>query len=422
MPGGVGARQRLRPAGTNALWGAVSLSVVVLGCGGKADHSTTVTVFGTNDPYDVPVSGATDDDRAAFLRGDNLFELALRDYDGLGPLYTRTSCDSCHQNGVRGPGSLQKMVVVDSDGWTTGQDQSKLPYGFTVRPLLTAGATTPIEPPAGNPTVRVTTRLGPPILGRGYIEAVLDSELERMATEEASRPDGIHGRVNHVVYGSQPNTDTSYHTHQPGDVVIGRFGAKARIATIDDFTADALQGDMGITSPLRPTELANPDGLTDDLHPGIDVGLDSVNDRAHYVRLTAIPSRAAVDPRGAVLFDQLQCSGCHVPSLKTRPDYPIAQLAGTDAPLYSDLLLHDMGVERADGVVEGEAGSRDWRTAPLIGLRFNQQFLRDGAAATIDEAILAHGATGSEAAASVAAYQSLSAADAALLLQFVSSL
>jgi len=382
----------------------------------------TAVVFGTDDQFDVPVSGLGDADRAGFFKGDNLFDLALRDYDGLGPLYTRTSCGSCHDKGVRGPGLVQKMAVVDADGWTTAVDQTTLPYGHTVHALLTAGATTPIVPPAGDASVKVTTRIGPPILGRGYMEAVLDSEIERVAAEEAARPDAIHGRVNHVVYTSQPNPDTTFHAHQPGDVVIGRFGMKGRIATIDDFTADALQGDMGITSPLRPTEFANPDGLTDDLRPGIDVEIDSVNDRAHYVRTTAIPKRVAGDPRGPALFDQVQCSGCHVPSLKTRPDYPIPQLAGIDAPIYSDLLLHDMGIERADGMAEGEAGTRDWRTAPLIGLRFNQQFMRDGVAATIEEAILAHGATGSEAAGSVAAYQALSPADQLLLQQFVSSL
>ena len=382
----------------------------------------TTAVFGTDDQFDVPVSGLSDADRAGFFKGDNLFDLSLRDYDGLGPLYTRTSCGSCHDKGVRGPGLVQKMVVVDADGWTTAVDQTTLPYGHTVHALLTAGATTPIVPPAGDPSVKVTSRIGPPVLGRGYMEAVLDSEIERVAAAQAARPDAIHGRVNHVAYASQPNPDTTFHTHQPGDVVIGRFGMKARIATIDDFTADALQGDMGITSPLRPTEFANPDGLTDDLRPGVDVEIDSVNDRAHYVRTTAIPKRVAGDPRGAALFDQIQCSACHVPSLKTRPDYPIPQLAGIDAPIYSDLLLHDMGIERADGMAEGEAGTRDWRTAPLIGLRFNQQFMRDGVASTIEEAILAHGATGSEAAASVAAYQALSPADAALLLQFVSSL
>jgi len=381
-----------------------------------------VKLFGAADPFDVAIAGLSNDDQLAFTKGDNLFGLSLHDYDGLGPLYTRTACSDCHTEAARGPGSVQKMVVVQADGWTRADDQSKLPFGFTVHPLLTAGASTAIVPPAGDPSVKVTSRLGPPVLGRGYMEAVLDSEIERVAAEQAARPDAIHGRINHVVYASQPNPDTRFHTHQPGDIVIGRFGVKARIATLDDFTADALQGDMGITSPLRPTEFANPDGLTDDLHPGVDLTIDSVNGRSQYVRTIAIPRRVAGDPRGKDLFDQAQCSACHVPTMHTRSDYPIGVLADIDAPIYTDLLLHDMGVERADGMTEGEATSRDFRTAPLIGLRFTKPYLRDGSASTIEEAILAHGATGSEAAASVAAYQALSPDDAALLLQFVSSL
>jgi len=408
-----------------ALFGA-SMSLFALSCDADPTPMSSgqqpVKLFGAADPFDVAIAGLSNDDQLAFTKGDNLFGLSLHDYDGLGPLYTRTACSDCHTEAARGPGSVQKMVVVQADGWTRADDQSKLPFGFTVHPLLTAGASTAIVPPAGDPSVKVTSRLGPPVLGRGYMEAVLDSEIERVAAEQAARPDAIHGRINHVVYASQPNPDTRFHTHQPGDIVIGRFGVKARIATLDDFTADALQGDMGITSPLRPTEFANPDGLTDDLHPGVDLTIDSVNGRSQYVRTIAIPRRVAGDPRGKDLFDQAQCSACHVPTMHTRSDYPIGVLADIDAPIYTDLLLHDMGVERADGMTEGEATSRDFRTAPLIGLRFTKPYLRDGSASTIEEAILAHGATGSEAAASVAAYQALSPDDAALLLQFVSSL
>lgn len=380
------------------------------------------TVFGTDDPFDIPADGLTTEQRAAFRDGDGLFDLALRPYDGLGPLYTRTSCGGCHAEGVRGPGLVQKMVVVETDGVTPAADQSKLPYGHTVHPLMAAGETTPILPPANDPSVKVTIRLGPPILGRGYLEAVLDSEIERVAAAQAQRTDGIHGRVNHVAYSAQPNSDTSYHTHQPGDPVIGRFGLKARIATVDEFTADALQGDMGITSPLRPAEIGNPDGLTDDLKPGVDVTMDSVNKRAVYVRMTAIPARAKVDARGAALFDQVQCSGCHVATLHTRADYPLAPLADVDAPIYSDLLLHDMGDARADGVAEGEATGRDWRTAPLIGLRFNRVLMHDGIASTVEDAVQAHAGNGSEANGSVDAFDALNAADRAALIKFVESL
>src|SRR4051794_13589713 len=170
------------------------------------------------DPFDVPVSGATDAERREFFAGDALFELPLRDADGLGPLYTRTSCGACHGSGVRGPGSVQKMVVVLADGVTPSGDQSALPFGHTVHPLFTAGSTTAIVPPADpNVTVKVTTRVGPSILGRGYVEAVLDSEIERVAAEQAQRADAIHGRINHVVYASEQNPDTRFHTHHKGD-------------------------------------------------------------------------------------------------------------------------------------------------------------------------------------------------------------
>jgi CxxC motif-containing protein (DUF1111 family) len=314
------------------------------------------------------------------------------------------------------------MAVVLADGVTTSDDQSALPFGHTVHPLYTGGGKTAVLPPAsGTFNVKVTTRVGPPIIGRGYLEAVLDSEIERVASEQAQRTDAIHGRINHVVYASEPNADTRFHAHHKGDIVIGRFGLKARIATLDDFTADALQGDMGITSPLRPTELVNPDGLTDDLKPGVDVTIDSVNLRSMYVRLTAIPKRKD-DTNGAALFAQVKCSGCHVPAMRTRADYPIAAIANLEAPIYTDLLLHDMGTDLADGIDDGEATSREWRTAPLIGLRFMKTYLHDSRASSIEQAIALHAGPGSQAAESVSLFRALSPADQATLLAFVGSL
>jgi CxxC motif-containing protein (DUF1111 family) len=383
---------------------------------------TPVTPVTPGDPFDVPIETASDAERTQFFTGDGLFELPLRDADGLGPLYTRTSCGACHSSGVRGPGTVEKMVVVLADGFTPAPDQSALPYGHTVHPLFAGGGKTAVLPPT-DPSIhlKLSTRVGPSILGRGYIEAVLDSEIQRVATEQAARTDGIHGRINHVVYASEANPDTRFHTHQKGDIVIGRFGLKGRVATLDDFTADALQGDMGITSPLRPTEVPNPDGLTDDMKPGVDVGIDSVNLRAMYVRLTAIPRRVPVTG-GAALFDQAKCSACHVPTLKTRADYPIAALAGIEAPIFTDLLLHDMGPDLADGITDGEATSRDWRTPALIGLRFVKTYLHDSRAPSLEQAILMHDGVGSEAAPSVAAFKALGAADQATLLEYLKSL
>jgi CxxC motif-containing protein (DUF1111 family) len=155
---------------------------------------------------------------------------------------------------------------------------------------------------------------------------------------------------------------------------------------------------------------------------GVDVTANSVNLRADYIRTTAIPRRAAPDARGATLFERAKCAACHVPSLRTRADYPIAVLADIDARVYTDVLVHDMGDALADGITDGSAGGRDWRTAPLIGLRFNRTFMHDGRAHDLDEAITAHGGEGSEANESVALYQEMSAADRNLLLKFVGSL
>jgi len=417
----------------NRYW-VVALLGGTLGCS-SSDTQDDAPPFkpasSTVDLFDGPVSGISSELEADFNDGDLLFGTPLRGGDGLGPLYTRSACDSCHAEGVRGPGLVEKMSVVEADGVTPALDQSLLAFGHTVHPLFVSrGAAlpdpTPILPPSDLSRVKMSSRIGPPVIGRGYMEAIADSEIERVAAEQAERQDEIHGQVNRVAYGSEPNIDTSFHDYQKGQTVIGRFGVKARIATLDDFTADAFQGDMGITSPLRPTEFANPDGLTDDGKPGLDVDYRSINLRATYIRLLAIPDRE-LSEQGAELFAATECATCHVPALRTRADYPIAQLADIDAAVYSDLLLHRMGNELADGMparmdLDGEADSFEWRTAPLIGLRFNRTFLHDGRAKSIEEAVLLHRGEGSQANGAIDLFEALSTDERASLLEFVEAL
>lgn len=374
----------------------------------------------TDTSSDLPLRGLDEAWSARFAEGDRLFDVPFREADGLGPLYIRASCSSCHDGAARGPGTVSRLVQVDADGVTPTAGQPALPLGSVVRPFST-GQATPLTAPA-RADVRVHTRAGIPVMGRGWMEAIADSELERVAAEQSSRTDGVSGRLNHVTWKSEYNPETLFHQHRPGDVVIGRFGLKARQPTLDDFAADALQGDMGLTSPLRPREVPNAEGILDDAKPGVDVTLAQTNALGDYVRLLSIPPRAEVAARGQERFVEAGCAACHVPSLRTRADYPIPQLADANAAVFTDLLVHDMGPELADGLTDGEAGPREWRTAPLIGLRFLKAFLHDGRAADVETAIRLHGAEGSEAAASVVAFQSLSEADRTSLLEFVSSL
>lgn len=385
------------------------------------DPLAGLTIVG-DDPTDLPLANATDAERSLFAKGDARFDGVFREVDGLGPLYIRQACASCHEAGGRGPGAVQKMAIVEADGITPAADQSALPHGHTSRPFMAGGAVTPIAPP-DVPGLKISSRIGPPVFGRGYMEAILETEIVRLEAEQSQRDDEIHGRINRVVFRSKANPDQKYHAYVEGqENLIGRFGYKARQPTLDDFTADAYQGDMGITSPMRPVEPPNPDGLTDDGKDGVDIDLEIVNLVADYVRLVEIPKRELPEGNGAALFAEARCDVCHTPSLRTSSAYPISALAGIDAPVYTDLLLHDMGDLLADGLVDESAESRWWKTAPLIGLRHLNAYMHDGRAVTLEAATLAHEGPGSQANDSVARFRALSAADRRALLDFVGAL
>jgi len=360
----------------------VWLAAGAAGCGQRAP---TPSVAPEINLPNLPLRLITAEQRELFDEGDMLFETTMRPADGLGPHFIQKACASCHRDDGRGPGIVPKMM----------------------------------------PNRQVTNRLPPAVFGRGYIEAVADREIERMEVLARGRTNSIKGRVHRVRYLAEGNIDKRYHQHQPraaNATLIGRFGVKARIATLDEFTADALQNDMGLTSPLRPLEVADKDGLKEDGKPGIDVTVARVNALADYARLLEIPPRVPPSPEAQILFAQSLCSSCHTPTLQTRQDYPINALAGIDAPVFTDLLLHDMGSAMSDGMQEGDAGPQDFRTTPLIGLRFYPAFMHDGRARTVAAAIDAHGASDSEARDSVQAFNALTPAQQAILVRYVESL
>jgi CxxC motif-containing protein (DUF1111 family) len=351
-----------------------------------------------DDPPDAPLAGLSGEWLDRFTVGDARFEAPFREATGLGPVYVRSSCAACHADDARGPGVVEKFVLVDDDGEPL-VDQSALAWGHTARPHVAGGATTPLVPPDA-PGLLVTTRSPPAVFGRGWLEAVREDELRRVAEEQAAGDEGVSGRIAALPDG------------------VGRFGLKARVPTLEAFAADALLGDMSITSPTLPDELPNPDGLADDLRPGVDVDAAFVTSLADYVRLLAIPERRPTD--GLALFEDAGCATCHVPHLRTRADHPVSQLRDQDAAVFTDLLLHELGA--SDGLAEGDAGPSEWRTPPLMGLRHLRNLLHDGSADTVEDAILAHGADGSEALTSVDRFLSLPDADQQTLLTYVESL
>ena len=100
----------------------------------------------------------------------------------------------------------------------------------------------------------------------------------------------------------------------------------------------------------------------------------------------------------------------------------VAALRNQPVNLFSDLLVHDMGVGLADGVSQGEAGPREFRSAPLWGLGKRVYFLHDGRTSDLISAILAHASAGSEANGVVANYMQLPEPQKQNLLNFLRSL
>ena len=194
--------------------------------------------------------------------------------------------------------------------------------------------------------------------------------------------------------------------------------------------AENLQ-DIGITSPFLPLENRNPLSPVPveaaDNVPDPEIPEATIQAVTHYIRALAPPEPGAETARraeGRQLFTQIQCARCHVPSFQTGPS-PIPALSGRTVAMYSDLLLHDMGDALADNRPDGQATGREWRTAPLWGLRLMRRFLNgealllhDGRARSVEEAILLHGG---EALAARNAFAGLTPAQKAALLDFVES-
>jgi CxxC motif-containing protein (DUF1111 family) len=139
------------------------------------------------------------------------------------------------------------------------------------------------------------------------------------------------------------------------------------------------------------------------------------------------PGGAESIARGRSVFNGVGCALCHTPTLYTGNSY-VAALRNKPVNLYSDLLVHDMGPGLADGVTQGQAGPREFRTAPLWGVGQRIFFLHDGRTKDLLDAIDAHysrGTTvgdGSEANGVIRQFRNLADSQKQDLLNFLRSL
>lgn len=370
------------------------------------------------DAFDAPLPGLTQDELAAFLKGDEQFGLAFVPASGLGPIFNNVSCASCHSGDGRG--RPENALTRFSRGTDPARDIGG--------PQLQDKAIPGAEPellPAG---VNTSLRLPPPVFGVGLIEGIPDAAILANADPNDSDGDGISGRPNMVVpAGFVPPTEPGGGTGPR----LGRFSRKAQVTSLLQQTTEAYHQDMGVTSDFLPSENVNPlaGTPTEAADPADDPEVTTADLRAvvHYIRTLAPPAPGEDTPErqaGAAVFQQIGCASCHIPSFQTGPN-TIQALAFKPVVLYSDLLLHDMGDALADNRPDGSATGREWRTTPLWGLRLIREFLNgdaflmhDGSARSVEAAILIHGG---EAQAAKDAFVNLTASEQAGLLDFVES-
>jgi CxxC motif-containing protein (DUF1111 family) len=381
---------------------------------------------GAPDPADVldgPLDGLTPAELAAFTRGDAQFERRFSPAAGLGPIFNNVSCGACHSGDGRGraePEFFNVVVRVNLDA-----QGGRLDFDSPVLQLRGLPGAEPEKVPVGLP---VSRRLPPPVFGLGLIEAIPESEILRYADPDDVDGDGISGRPHWVkpapwVPGTEPGAGSG--------LQLGRFTRNARVSTIFQQVTDAYHNDMGITSEFLPFENVNRSASTPtlafDRTPDPEVTADEIQQVVFYVRGLAPPAPGEMTARrieGEGQFVEIGCAKCHVAEMRTGT-HRVAALANRPVRLYSDLLLHDMGDALSDGVPEGDASAREWRTAPLWGLRVMRDFLggdaflmHDGRARTVEEAILLHGG---EAQGARDAFVRLGAVARSALLDFVES-
>jgi len=279
-------------------------------------------------------------------------------------------------------------------------------------------------------------RSAQPMIGMGLLEALTDAEiLSRVRTTPDA--DGVKGTAN---YAYDPET---------GAVRLGRYGWKASKVSLRHQAAGAALLDMSVTSPVYPNRdcLAGPTKCTTaKVEPGI--AEEDLQLIVRYLGLLGVPAQRSmasgfpkgVSPlpyldvnttqvaAGAKIFQTAKCAACHTSEMKTGLTTELAEARNQTIKPYTDMLLHDMGAELADNLVEGQATGSMWRTSALWGIGYTQWvagsagkvgYLHDSRARTLMEAILWHGG---EATTSRQRFEALSKADRDALLAFLGSL
>lgn len=413
---------------------------------------------------DTQMDNLSNEDVDTFILGKSFFRIpwveapsATTARDGLGPLFNANTCTSCHPNNaytnVFTPDgqSNRSMVVRLSIPSTNSQEHQAYEHtmGFIPEPMYGAqlsvngtvdvpfegklhitytskqmiysdGTSVQLRVPKYELTnlnygsldsdVRISVRKAPALVGLGLLEQIEDSQILANEDPEDKNNDGIRGTANFV------------YSIKEKKMVLGKYTYKASAPTVKQQIASAFHNDMSLTTTYFPN-----DNCTDKqkeclnakkARDSIDVPDERLSAIEFYLKHLKLPVIENKNQEGKLLFNQIGCASCHIPS------YTLANKETIH--VYGDFLLHDMGEELSDGRSEFKASAQQWRTTPLWGINsykyaVNQEveYLHDGRARTLEEAILWHGG---EALNARKAFQGLTKQQRDDLIQFLGEL
>lgn len=349
---------------------------------------------------------------------------------GLGPTFNGNSCAMCHaqpaiggsspglkspQNPIANPqvalanldgarnvvpsfisanGPVREARFITVNGQSNGPLDGGVHGLYTIQGRSDAPGCTMAQPDFSQELANhnVIFRIPTPTFGLGLVENTPDSALTANLAANAAQKNslGISGTLN-----------TS-----GNDGTVTRFGWKAQNKSLLIFAGEAYNVEQGVANEVFTNERsampgcvfnATPEDASVIMYDGSQTGTVSqmssdVVNFAAFMRLSAppTPTTASVSElNGQKLFGTVGCAMCHTPSLTTAAS-PYTGMSNITYQPYSDFAVHHIGSNLADGIVQGQAGADQFRTAPLWGLGQRLFFLHDGRTSDLLQAIQAH--------------------------------
>lgn len=406
----------------------------------------------------IAATSQSQDPNLLVEQGRQLFSKAFKVQEGFG--YKLGSAETVIVNRQLGPDAKSCLECHAQGGFGgAGGDRKNVWVG------IDAGIERRVE--------RANIRNSTAIWGDGAVQALaqeMTAELQHQRKEAISQAKASGQTVTialmtkGVSFGSltaSPDGSVNLSKLEGVDkgLVIKAFHAKGTRETIRRFTLEAAWRHHGIESPeilkRRYPMQGNwenydhdGDGYTNEITTEQITAL-TVFQALLPMPQTAQPTSADVKSqmvKGQKLFSA-NCATCHVPTLAlSKPEVTIEGAMGQpplvlnlmkaygnqppvlkslQVPLYSDLKRHNMGTELAekngqlsDDKVSGVAPSM-FITPRLWGVASSAPYLHDGRAATLEEAIVAHGG---EAESSRNAYKAMSPSEQEALVTFLKCL